>query len=271
MYFSQPSEPNQISFPIPIPGDSLRLLGIIYKNTKLEEVAYALYLLFHEDAFQLTLYSNIKDISTIMHAEPSNRYFNTIGIGAGDLAEVASSRNLREQVKRIDQAMQRDPVMIGNYADLVRVSNEYDELVERFATEYLPELLAGPARRHFSQELDRMRLAYSERNSDISSKPVIIDRPTITKGTKRIPQRTLAPSAQRMRRSTVFTSPPRPATAPPFDRAHSFSTIESSHEAPSVSPVDMPDFSFFAETDGFRSHQNGGDNNRSLSSSYFDA
>jgi hypothetical protein len=222
MYFTQPCGDEQIPLPIPISIESYKKLQEIYTLAD-NEVAYVLYRLFTNDAFQLA----VKGGDSAIRRQGNEQNFASAGLGTSDLME-EPTKNLRDQVRRIDAAMQRDPLVTGNYGDVLKTSNEYDTLVDRFAGEVAPELLAGPAWRQFSHELERIRTFYAERN-------VTIGRASEKSARKKAMTRPNSPAG---RKSTVV-APIRPDSCPPLGRARSAST--SNMEV----ATDMPDLTFF--------------------------
>lgn len=168
-------------------------------------------------------------------------------IHVGELHE-ASARGVREQVRRIDLAMARDPLIAGDFASVAAICDEYDALVEQTAVRVAPELLAGPSRRRFAAEIGDLRQQYTSRSGVL--------------GARSSARRAAASVAVPARPSTAPPStstsavPPRTSAAGRAARLsasplHSPSPLHLSSSSLSLSfpfalpDADMPDLSFF--------------------------
>jgi hypothetical protein len=215
MYLSQPCGEAQISMPIPVPVASLHKLCNIYNQhdwTLNHDAAYALQRLFTSGAFQI-----------ILRPEPPKpippRDLDTFD--ANSLPDVIPSRTLCSQISKVDAALQKDPWKPSDYTEIAHVADEYDRVLKQLA---IPDLMAGPAKRNFPNDLARMRADYSERNTAFGRK--MSQRPALTGGKSALARRSSMPVPQ------------RPSTAPP-----------------EYYSADMPDLSFFDIPQGLLSRQ----------------
>lgn len=213
LHFGQPCREGQIPWPIPITLQSFQCLREIYAHSDNVDILYALYRLFTEDCLQLVeLPQEVSDEEKLSELE-------------GDLTEILPERSLKQQVKKIDTALQADPLVTTDYVNIVRVSSEYDSLLDRSL--YTCPDLKVVAIRGFPQILDQIRGEYMERNAPTSKK----DDPLKRRSSIKL---TLTTKGSTGRRATVQL-PIRPSTAPP-DLVVGDNT-------------DMPDLAFFNVSD----------------------
>lgn len=259
LHYSQPCSDQQVPHPIPILEERLRMLKKLLLDTfsnkeEFRDVRFALKCLVREGAYQLTLWPS----TTNARKDPSS--FSYQEFGSGDLVEVPT-RNLRDQVNKIDSAMQMDPILVGDLNDLWRISQDYHNLIASIGL-VLPNLPNAISTVNFVQEIENVRRDYAVAIAAIGSKG-----PTISSRVKRsmLPKQVSRSSASKRRSasySEAFASPPaRPATAPPFERSRMLSTTASDlyrSDSPTLTlnqVSDMPDFSYFGNFDSLQASE----------------